>query len=173
MKHLFLVTIRTFMVIATSKNWKLHQMNVHNALLQGNLDEKVYIKLPLGFTSTYTTMVCRLRKSLYNLRQAPWCWFTKLVSSLKGMFSSVLYSDYSLFTYTKRTIRLNVLLYVDDLIIFCNDSFVVKIFKAYLSKCFHMKDFGVLKYFLGIEVARSTPSVFMPEKICSRYHIRN
>ncbi|XP_021740416.1 uncharacterized protein LOC110706773 [Chenopodium quinoa] len=58
-------------------------------------------------------------------------------------------------------IHLSVLVYVDDLIISGNDSSAISTFKSYLSDCFHMKDVGVLKYFLGIEVARSPEGIFL------------
>ncbi|KAH7538135.1 hypothetical protein FEM48_Zijuj03G0166900 [Ziziphus jujuba var. spinosa] len=74
------------------------------------------------------------------------------------------YSDYSLFTYTKGNIQINVLVYVDDLIISGNDSAALKTFKAYLSDCFKMKDLGALKYFLGIEVARSSAGLFLCQR---------
>ncbi|KAL6315294.1 hypothetical protein AAG906_000383 [Vitis piasezkii] len=115
--------------------------------------EEVYMKLPPGFERSDPNLVCRLRKSLYGLKQAPRCWFAKLVTALKGYGFLQSYSDYSLFTYTKGNVQINVLVYVDDLIISGNDSAALKTFKAYLSDCFKMKDLGVLKYFLGIEVA--------------------
>lgn len=73
-----MVTVRIFLAIAAAKHWELHQMDVHNAFLHGELDEEVYMKMPLGFTSSTPNKECRLRKSLYGLRQAPRCWFAKL-----------------------------------------------------------------------------------------------
>lgn len=146
-----MVTVRAFLAIAASKNWELHQMDVHNAFLHGDLNEEVYMKLPPGFGSSQPDMVCRLRKSLYGLKQAPRCWFAKLVTALKEYGFLQSYADYSLFTYTKGDIQINVLVYVDDLIISGNNSAAFRVFKHYLSTCFHMKDLGVLKYFLGIE----------------------
>ncbi|RVW73137.1 Retrovirus-related Pol polyprotein from transposon RE2 [Vitis vinifera] len=151
-----MTTVRAFLAIAASKNWELHQMDVHNAFSHGDLEEEVYMKLPPGFESSDPNLVCRLRKSLYGLKQAPRCWFAKLVTALKGYGFLQSYSDYSLFTYTKGNVQINVLVYVDDLIISGNDSAALKTFKAYLSDCFKMKDLGILKYFLGIEVARSS-----------------
>ncbi|XP_021839557.2 uncharacterized mitochondrial protein AtMg00810-like [Spinacia oleracea] len=60
--------------------------------------------------------------------------------------------------------QLNVLVYVDDLIISGNDSSAIASFKAYLGECFHMKDLGVLKYFLIIEVARSSEGIFLCQR---------
>ena len=159
-----MTTVRAFLAIAASKNWELHQMDVHNAFLHGDLDEEIYMKLPPGFESSDPSLVCRLRKSLYGLKQAPRCWFAKLVSALKGYGFLQSYSDYSLFTYTKGTVQINVLVYVDDLIISGNNSAATGVFKAYLSDCFKMKDLGCLKYFLGIEVARSSQGLFLCQR---------
>ncbi|KAL5713812.1 hypothetical protein ACHQM5_015857 [Ranunculus cassubicifolius] len=122
------------------------------------------MKLPPGFTSNDPGLVCRLRKSLYGLKQAPRCWFAKLVSALKGYGFLQSYSDYSLFTYTKGSVQVNVLVYVDDLILSGNDHAALAMVKDYLSSCFHMKDLGVLKYFLGIEVARSSVGLFLCQR---------
>lgn len=125
-------------------------MDVHNAFLHGDLNEEVYMKLPPGFTHSDPSKVCILRKSLYGLRQAPRCWFEKLTNALTEFGFAQSYSDYSLFTYTKGSKEVRVLIYVDDLVIASNDiEFLVK-FKAYLGECFKMKDLGKLKYFLGI-----------------------
>ena len=92
------------------------------------------------------------------------CWFAKLASSMRQYGFSHSYSDYSLFTYCRGLIRLNVLIYVDDLIISGNDIDALTSYKHYLGACFHMKDLGPLKYFLGIEVARSADGFFLSQR---------
>ncbi|CAH9070946.1 unnamed protein product [Cuscuta epithymum] len=159
-----MVTVRAFLAVAASKNWELHQMDVHNAFLQRDLDEEVYMTPPPGFQITDPSLVCRLRKSLYGLKQAPRCWFAKLVTALKDYGFLQSYVDYSLFTRTRGAIQLNVLVYVDDLIISGNDSGAISAFKMYLSDCFHMKDLGSLKYFLGIDVARNPSGLFLTQR---------
>ena len=86
-----MVTVQAFLAIVASKNWELHQMDVHNAFLHGVLDEEVYMKLPSGFHSDSPGTVCRLKKSLYGLKQEPRCWFAKLVTALKryGFYSPI------------------------------------------------------------------------------------
>ncbi|GKB60521.1 retrovirus-related pol polyprotein from transposon RE2 [Tanacetum coccineum] len=66
-----MVTVQVFLAIAAAKQWELHQMDVHNALLHGDLEEEVFMKLPHGFHKGQPGEACKLRKSLYGLRQAP------------------------------------------------------------------------------------------------------
>lgn len=139
-------------------------MDVHNAFLHGDLNEEVYMRMPPGFHSQQRGMVCRLRKSLYGLRQAPRCWFAKLAAALKNYGFSQSYSDYSLFTLRQHERQIHVLVYVDDIIVTGNDHAAIQNFKTYLSDCFHMKDLGVLKYFLGIEVARGPDGIFLCQR---------
>lgn len=109
-------------------------------------------------------MVCKLRKSLYGLKEAPRCWFSKLSNALKayGFIQSL--SDYSLFVLQKQGIQIVGLVYVDDLIVTGNNSTEIGQFKTYLHACFHMKDLGKLKYFLGVEVAQSATGIFLCQR---------
>ncbi|GKA05623.1 retrovirus-related pol polyprotein from transposon TNT 1-94 [Tanacetum coccineum] len=159
-----MVTVRAFLAVAASKQWELQQMDVHNAFLHGDLEEEMFMKLPPGLNKGKHVEACKLRKSLYGLRQAPCCWFSMLSSALKNYGFVQSYSDYSLFTLRHNEVQVNFLVYVDDLIIFGNDSKAITQFKTYLSDCFHMKDLGNLKYFLGVEVARAQDGIFLCQR---------
>lgn len=108
--------------------------------------------------------MCRLRKSLYGLKQAPRCWFSKLSSALVKYGFQQSLGDYSLFTFEQGTTRIHILVYVDDLIITRSDVKATTSFKDYLSACFHMKDLGDLKYFLGIEVAWNETGFYLCQR---------
>lgn len=136
-------------------------MDFHNAFLHGDLEEEVYMKFPPGFSHSDPTKICWLRKFLYGLQQAPRCWFAKLSQALIKFGFEQSYEDYSLFSFIKGDVEICVLIYVDDLVIASNNLDRLEKFKAYLCICFHMKDLGRLKYFLGIEVARSDEGIFL------------
>lgn len=63
-------TIRFVLSIALPKSWSIHQLDVKNAFLNGNLNETIYMHQPLGFHDSHHDYVCLVRKSLYGLKQA-------------------------------------------------------------------------------------------------------
>ncbi|GKF03070.1 ribonuclease H-like domain-containing protein [Tanacetum coccineum] len=66
------VTIRTVLSLAVSRQWPIHQLDVKNSFLNGDLSETVYMHQPHGFVdSRYPNHVCLLQRSLYGLKQAP------------------------------------------------------------------------------------------------------
>jgi hypothetical protein len=158
-----MVTVRTLLGVAVAKNFQLHQMDVCNAYLHGDLDEEVYMKLPLNFDKRSPGKVYRLGKSLYGLKHAPRCWFAKLSEALKAYGFKQSYSDYSLFTLHSHDTDMYVLVYVDD-IVNLEISDAIDEFKDYLDHCFDMKYLGKLKYFLGIEVARNATGIFLSQR---------
>lgn len=72
-------TIRLVLDIAAQFGWKVHQMYVKSAFLNGDLQEEVYMTQPPGFkVPGKEHQVCRLVKTLYGLKQAPQAWYIKI-----------------------------------------------------------------------------------------------
>lgn len=159
-----LVTVRTLLAIATKKNWMIHQLDVNNAFLHGDLDEEVYMKIPQGFSQENETRVCRLQKSLYGLKQASRNWYHKFTTFLLNLNFRQSKADHSLFTYGKEESFIAILIYVDDVIIAGNDFQRIKDTKMQLNEAFSIKDLGPLKYFLGIEVAKTSDGLVLSQR---------
>lgn len=120
--------------------------------------------IPPGFSRKGEHRVCRLHKSLYGLKQASRNWFEKFSTALKEAGFLQSNSDYSLFTRSQGSTYTAVLVYVDDILVTGNDMSSILALKVFLNKRFHIKDLGPLKYFLGIEVARSSHGIFLSQR---------
>lgn len=157
-----LTTVCFLLKVAASKHWFLHQLDIPNAFLNGELNEEIYMKIPeeyaerKGITLPKGSVI-RLNKSIYGLKQAFRQWFIKLSATLLRLGFSRGTGDHTLFLKTDADGHyIAVLVYVDDIIIASANESVSKALIQDLSQQFKLRDLGVLKYFLGLEIARST-----------------
>ncbi|CAH9138265.1 unnamed protein product [Cuscuta epithymum] len=159
-----LVTVRCLLAVAAKRNWEVHQLDVNNAFLHGDLLEEVYMRIPQGFRKGGDTRVCKLQKSIYGLRQASRNWYHKFTQSLLAVGFRQSRSDHSLFIFQQGKNHTFALIYVDDVILAGNDASHITRIKGYLNDQFSIKDLGTLKYFLGIEVARSPEGFVLSQR---------
>jgi hypothetical protein len=122
------------------------------------------MNMPPGFGTKGEKKVCKLTKSLYGLKQASRQWFSKFSTTLIDLGFVQSKADYSLFTRLKGSFYIALLVYVDDVAIASNDTKAVFDFIVLLNDRFHLKDLGHLKYFLGLEIDRSTEGI----SVCQR-----
>ncbi|XP_073365843.1 uncharacterized protein [Aegilops tauschii subsp. strangulata] len=155
-------TIRVVLSLATSHSWPIHQLDVKNAFLHGDLKETVYCSQPAGFVdSAHPDHVCLLNKSLYGLKQAPRTWFLWFKSFLLSIGFCASKSDSSLFIRHHGSSIAYLLVYVDDIILTANTAATLDFIIASLKKEFFMTDLGELHHFLGINVTPNTSGLFL------------
>ena len=158
-------TVRTLVSIAANEGWKLHQLDVKNAFLHGDLLEEVYMEIPPGFGTKQTVdKVCRLRKSLYGLKQSPRAWFDRFRRAMVNMGYQQINADHTVFFRQHGGHITMLAVYVDDMIITGDDEGEIAQLKAKLGKEFEVKDLGQLRYFLGIEVARGEEGIVLSQR---------
>jgi hypothetical protein len=109
------VTVRTVLATAVSRDWPIQQLNVKNGFLLGTLSEIVFCCQPTGFTDhAHPVLVCRLRKSLYGLKQSPHAWYSRFATYLTTLGFIEAKSDTSLFIFHRGSDTVYLLLYVDN-----------------------------------------------------------
>jgi hypothetical protein len=145
-------TIRAVLAFAVKNDMLIHQMDVVTAFLNGKLDEEIYMEQPEGYrVPGKEDHVCKLKKSLYGLKQSPRCWnaeFTKYMRELKFTQSG---ADSCVFIQNDEELSI-IAVYVDDLIIITSTNKRMKELKQLLASQFKMKDMGELHYCLGINI---------------------
>ncbi|GJR23039.1 retrovirus-related pol polyprotein from transposon TNT 1-94 [Tanacetum coccineum] len=152
---------RLFISLTAIQDLALHQLDVKNAFLHGDLQEEVYMEQPPRFiASEKSRRVCKLKKALYGLKQSMRSWFGKFSNVVIkfGLRRSVY--DLSVFYSSSNAGFIFLVVYVDDIVITGSDKDGIKKLKSFIGTCLQTKDLGSLKYFLGIKVSRSSKGVF-------------
>ena len=109
-------SVRSMIALAATDNLLLHQMDVTTAFLNGTLEEEVYMKQPEGFaTKGKEHLVCKLKKSIYGLKQSPRCWNVELDDHLCDIGFTQSTSDPCIYTSEGGSVLLAV--YVDDVLL--------------------------------------------------------
>ncbi|KAL0373560.1 UNVERIFIED_CONTAM: Retrovirus-related Pol polyprotein from transposon RE1 [Sesamum radiatum] len=155
------VTVRLFLAITSSHSWPISQLDVNNAFLHGHLNEEVYMHPPEGYLQAQSGQVCCLKRSLYGLKQASRQWNKEFSSKLKAYSFRQSQHAYCLFHRQTSTSFRALLVYVDDVLITGTSLDCIQDVKAYLDNLFTIKDLGFARYFLGLELARSSHCTYV------------
>ncbi|WCJ23989.1 Retrovirus-related Pol polyprotein from transposon RE1 [Euphorbia peplus] len=157
-----LEAIRILCAFASYKGFKLFQMDVKSAFLNGYIDEEVYVSQPPGFEDPkFPDHVYKLKKALYGLKQAPRAWYERLTKFLlsKGFVRGCV--DTTLFTLKKNKDILIAQVYVDDIIFGATNESLCREFSDHMKAEFEMSMMGELTFFLGLQIKQSNDGVFI------------
>ena len=160
-----LETIRLIISLAAQNKWKIFQMDVKSAFLNGFLEEEVYIEQPLGYVvKGHEDKVLRLKKALYGLKQAPRAWNSRIDKYFQEKGFTKCPYEHALYVKEKDGDILIVCLYVDDLIFTGSNPSLFEEFKRVMIKEFEMTDIGLMAYYLGIEVKQKEEGIFISQE---------
>jgi hypothetical protein len=159
-----LESIRILLTYATYHGFKLYQMDVKSAFLNGPIKEEVYVELPPSFEdSEYPNHVYKLSKALYGLKQAPRAWYECQRDFLIANGFKVEKVDPTLFTKTIANDLFVCQIYVDDIIFGSTNKSTCEEFSRIMIQKFEMSMMGELKYFLGFQVKQLQEGTFISQ----------
>jgi len=124
------------------------------------------MRIPPSFEEKNTReKVCKLKKSLYGLKQSPRAWFKRFSDTLHKLGYKQGQADHTLFTRIDVDGRRTILIvYVEDIITMRDNNQKIEKLKHQLRKAFKVKELKELRYFLGLEVARSKEVMFISRR---------
>jgi hypothetical protein len=121
--------------------------------------------VPPGYTAnSEAEVVCKLQRALYGLKQSPRAWFGRFSVAMRKYGYKSSNSNHTLFLKHRLGKVTSLIIYVDNMIITRDDSEEISRLRKQLATKFEMKNLGGLKYFLGIEVARSKQGIFLSQR---------
>ncbi|KAL2232661.1 UNVERIFIED_CONTAM: Retrovirus-related Pol polyprotein from transposon RE1 [Sesamum indicum] len=150
------VMVGVFLAVAVARGWPLWQLDVNNAFLHGHLDEEVFMSPPEGYKLVAPNHVCKLHLSLYGLKQASRQWNIELTDQLQVFGYTQCPHDHCLFLKITDSCFMALLVYVDDILLTGDSAAKTEALKVHLHSLFTIKDLGAAKYFLGLELVRSS-----------------
>jgi len=159
-------SIQVLLSLVVNLDWPLFQLDVKNAFLNGDWDEEIYMKIPPGFEHEVDNgRACRFKRSIYGLKPSPRAWFKKFSMTLNQLGYKQRQANHTLFTkHAENGKRSILIVYVDDIIVTGDDMQEIDNLNKQLRAEFEVKDLGIMRYFLGMEVARSKEELFISQK---------
>ncbi|GJZ35202.1 retrotransposon protein, putative, ty1-copia subclass [Tanacetum coccineum] len=173
--------IRILIAIAAYYDYEIWQMDVKTAFLNGYLNEEVYMEQPEGFVNPkYPNRVCKLKRSIYGLKQESRQWNKRFDNEIKKFGFSQNVDEPCVYLKASRSNVTFLILYDDDILIMGNSILMLQDVKSYLGRCFAMKDLGEAAYILGIKIYKDRSRRLIGlcqcdyiEKILKRFHMEN
>ena len=163
-----LEAVRLLLAFSSIQGFKLFQMDVKSAFLNGYINEEVFVSQPPGFEDHKNPEhVFRLKKALYGLKQTPRQWYERLSEFLLSQGYSRGNSDKTLFLKKKSEDIILVQVYVDDIIFGSTNEEMCEDFVKTMKSEFEMSMLGEMNFFLGLQVKQLKDGIFISqEKYC-------
>ncbi|GJR67735.1 retrovirus-related pol polyprotein from transposon TNT 1-94 [Tanacetum coccineum] len=156
-----LESIRILLVYACAHDFKLYQMDVKSAFLNGFINEEVYVAQPPSFIDfEKPNHVFKFKKALYGLKQAPKAWYDRLKAFLLDHSYTMGLVDNTLFTKKKDSHIIIVQIYVDDIIFGSTFQDLCDDFSKIMHDEFEMSMMGELNFFLGLQIKQLEDGIF-------------
>ncbi|GKE28860.1 retrovirus-related pol polyprotein from transposon TNT 1-94 [Tanacetum coccineum] len=156
-----LESIRFLLVHACAHDFKLFQMDVKSAFLDGFINEEVYVAQPPGFVNfEKPNHVFKFKKALYGLKQAPKAWYDRLKAFLLDHLYTMGLVDNTLFTKKKDSHIIIVQIYVDEIIFGSTCQDLCDDFSKIMHDEFEMSMMGELNFFLGLQIKQLEDGIF-------------
>jgi hypothetical protein len=150
-----LTSIRFILSNVVAFYLEVEQMDVKTTFLHGDLEEEIYMKQSEGFVvKGKKVLVCKLKKSLYVLKQSPRMWYQKFNTYILGLGFVRSRVDHCVYSKQVGNHFIYVALYVDDMLLVGNNMDVIKEVKSQLSSKFDRKDLGAANFIMGMEIKR-------------------
>ena len=149
-------TMRLLVAASVEKDWYIDQYDIKSAYLHSNLKETIYMEQPEGFVQGKGNLVCKLKKSLYGLKQSGRCWNDHLNESLKSMGFIRNETDPCVYQLNTNDCRAIIIVYVDDMLVMTENKAAKNKVKALLSSGLEVKYIGKVSQMLGVKFERET-----------------
>ncbi|GJW84171.1 retrotransposon protein, putative, ty1-copia subclass [Tanacetum coccineum] len=168
--------IRILIAIATYYDYEIWQMDVKTTFLNGYLNEEVYMEHPKGFVNPkYPNRVCKLKRSIYGIKQASRQWNKHFDDEIKKFGFSQNADEPCVYLKASGINFTFLILYVDDILIMGNNIPMLHDVKSYLGTCFAMKELGAstpaeLKHMQNVQYALAVGSIMYAVR-CTRLDV--
>ncbi|GJW12548.1 retrovirus-related pol polyprotein from transposon TNT 1-94 [Tanacetum coccineum] len=156
-----LESIRILLAYACALDFKLFQMDVKSAFLNGFINEEVYVAQPPGFIDfEKPDHVYKIKKALYGLKQTPKAWYDRLKAFLIKHEYKMGMVDNTLFTKKKGSNLIIVQIYVDEIIFGSTCQDMCDVFAKIMHDELEMSMMGELNFFLGLQIKQMEDGIF-------------
>lgn len=156
-------TLRMFLTMAGSKNYKIKHYDIKTAFLNGDLEEVIYMRQPPGYevnNNKNEVLVCKLQKSLYGLKQAARCWNSKLFDVLKQEGFVQGHADPCLLKLQIENGYIFILVYVDDILVTTKNDKDFEMVEKLLKSNFELTNLGEVNFYLGVKIERANDGFY-------------